>query len=183
MTEAIERFRSVRDMPYALDAAHTADELLIAGAGDCLSKSELLARWLSDIGFKTRFVRWRYLLPEVVPEVFQLPSRLDVHRAIEVWTEGQWLLVDSTHDLNLAGGGLTVGEWDGSALTEPAYAPIGRRLVEGIDDAEIDRAIGEVETWTRACDPELLATWGSAYARWLIDIRGGPAPLGLGQVS
>jgi len=169
--EAVERFCKVRDMRYAFDAAHSADDLLALGAGDCLAKSELLARWLNDLGFETRFVRWRYLLPDVVSEVFRLPSRLDVHRAIEVRVEERWLLVDPTHDPALAQGGFTVADWDGRFDTPPAYTPLGPRLIEGIDDAEIDLALVEITRWTELCEPELLASWRSAYAGWLTEVR------------
>ena len=169
--EAIERFQRVRNMWYAIDSAHTADDLLLAGSGDCLAKSELLARWLNGLGLETRFVRWRYLLPDVVAEVHQLPSRIDVHRTVEVRLRDRWLLVDATHDPALARGGLAVADWDGSSETPIAYPQLGPRFVEGIDDAEMAQALVEITRWTEACDPEVLARWRSAYVRWIHQAR------------
>jgi transglutaminase-like putative cysteine protease len=91
--EAIRAFYEVRDMRYAIDQAHDADTLVAAGAGDCLAKADLLARRLGAAGLPTRLVRWRYELPAVVPEIDRLPSRLDLHRAVEVMVKGRWLLV------------------------------------------------------------------------------------------
>ena len=96
-------FRAVRDLPYAIDAAHSAHELEELGAGDCLAKSELLGRRLADLGYPVRLVRWRYELPRVVPEADALPGRIDVHRAAQVLVDGYWVLVDATHDHALRG--------------------------------------------------------------------------------
>jgi hypothetical protein len=168
---AIQAFYEVREMRYAIDEAHDADSLNTAGAGDCLAKAELLARKLGAAGLSTRLVRWRYELPAVVPEIERLPSRLDLHKAVEVMLESRWLLVDATHDSPLGAGGLTVAEWSGTTETAPAYPVLGRRLVEGEDNDEIRAAQAEISTWVNSCAPEVLNSWRSAYLKWLCDIR------------
>jgi transglutaminase-like putative cysteine protease len=62
-----------------------------------MAKSELLKLAAEELGLPARFVRWRYLLPDVVAEVGDLPSRLDVHRAVQVHACQQWVLADATH--------------------------------------------------------------------------------------
>jgi len=168
---AVRAFLEVRELPYAIDAAHAADDLQRVGTGDCLAKAELLARRLTALGLRTRLVRCRYELPAVVPEVAALPSRLDLHRAVEVFLDDRWLLADATHDSGLAGTGLTVADWDGLSSTEPAYPPIGPTLVEGVDDLEIDAALNEIREWTRQCHTEDLQRWRWAYIDWLAHQR------------
>jgi hypothetical protein len=160
-------FDEVRDLPYAIDAAHDASTLERAGAGDCLSKSALLATRLADVGVRTRLVRWRYLLPAVVPEALALPSRLDVHRAVQVHLDGRWLLVDATLDPALAAGGLVVSDWDGAGATRPGYPMRGPLLVEDDDRVAIEVAQADVRRWLRSCDPERLDAWRTAYISWL----------------
>jgi transglutaminase-like putative cysteine protease len=110
-------------------------------------------------------------LPAVVPEIDRLPSRLDLHRAVEVTVEDRWVLVDATHDSALAAGGLTVSEWNGKLATAPAHPVLGRTLVEGEDNDEIRATQGEINTWVNSCAPEVLKTWRSAYIDWLRNIR------------
>lgn len=130
-------FEDVRDLPYALDGAHDAGELQRLGRGDCLAKADLLARRLADLGQEIRLVRFSYKLPSVIPEVEALVGGEDLHRAVQMRVGRRWILVDATHDLGLAGSGLTVARWDGRHATEPAYPPTGPILVEGRDDNAI----------------------------------------------
>jgi transglutaminase-like putative cysteine protease len=171
MSGLVSSFEEIRDLPYAIDAAHDAAALERLGAGDCLAKSERLAARFEAAGAPARLVRWRYELPAVVPEALELPSRLDVHRAVQVRLGDEWVLVDATHDPALAAGGLTVATWDGAGPTAPAYPMIGPLLVEAEDRAELDAALAEVRAWLDACDPALLAAWRTAYARWLRSLR------------
>jgi hypothetical protein len=170
-TTAVEAFRKVRDMPYALDGGHDADGLEKLGAGDCLAKSDLLARKLRNLGLQTRLARWRYLLPDVVPEVADLPSRLDVHRAVLVHINGDWVLVDATHDPGLRETSLVVADWDGRCSTPPAYSAVGVVMIEGQDDADIRAAVNDVKAWTSACDPGVLERWRHSYIGWLAAAR------------
>ncbi|MEW1551863.1 hypothetical protein [Streptomyces tsukubensis] len=75
-------------------------------------------------------MRWLYHLPDRPPEVRLLRSREDVHSAAEVLIDGRWTLVDATHDPGLARAGLTVADWDGTAvdtaLAYPAAGPLWR---------------------------------------------------------
>jgi transglutaminase-like putative cysteine protease len=171
---AVDVFEEVRELPYAIDAAHDADALVELGAGDCLAKSDLLARRLGRLGIRVRMVRWLYLLPDVIPEVEELPDRLDLHRAVEVWRRRTWVLVDATHDPGLAGAGLTVGRWDGTTGTEPAYPPLSPRWVEDRDSAEITGALRRTHGWVDRCPPALLARWRRGYMDWLVEARGRP---------
>jgi transglutaminase-like putative cysteine protease len=167
----VEAFEAVRDLPYALDGAHDADELIALGRGDCLAKSDLLARKLTELGLEARLVRFRYLLPSVVPEVEALPERTDLHRAVQVGIGGNWILVDATHDPPLGRGGLTVGHWDGSAPTEPAYPPAGPLLVEGLDDEAIRLELEQISRWVRETDPAVVGRWHAACKRRLAELQ------------
>lgn len=158
-------------MPYALDAAHDADGLERLGAGDCLAKADLLARLLRTANLETRLVRWRYVLPDVVPEVAELPSRLDVHRAVQVRIGAHWVLIDATHDPGLASGGLVVATWDGRHPTPTAYPAVGNVMIEGRDETDINLALADIETWTVACDRDILQRWRTSYITWLAKVR------------
>lgn len=171
VTQAVAAFDQVRGLPYAIDAAHDADSLDALARGDCLAKSDLLARRLRRLGFRVRMVRWLYLLPDVVPETRELPSRLDMHRAVEVWSRRGWILVDATHDPALARAGLTVTEWDGISSTQAAYPPVGPLWVEGRDSDEIANGLARVRRWVDACPPLVLERWREAYIRWLDQAR------------
>ncbi|WP_330173018.1 hypothetical protein OG875_05065 [Streptomyces sp. NBC_01498] len=115
----------MRNIPYATDGAHTADTLLAVGRGDCLAKSAYLLREFTRLGHQARRVRWLYHLGDQPAEVQLLPSREDVHTACEIRLDGAWVLVDPTHDPELAAAGLTVADWDGLTDTAPAYPPCG----------------------------------------------------------
>jgi hypothetical protein len=170
-TSAVESFYAVREMPYAINVAHDSSSLERLGAGDCLAKSELLAHKLIAVGVEARLVRWFYQLPAVVPEVKLLPARLDLHRAVQACIDGEWLLVDATHDSPLAVGGLTVAEWDGSGPTEPAYPLTGPVFVEGRDDTYIQAALSEIKNWTTKCHPGHLERWRESYITWIAALR------------
>jgi transglutaminase-like putative cysteine protease len=114
----------------------------------------------------------RYLLPVVIPLVDTLPSRVDLHRAVQIQINDQWLLVDATHDAPLGRGGLTVAQWDGLTPTPPAYDQVGPILVEGAHDADIGIVLAEIAAWTESCDFQLLRDWQDAYIDWLTAIRG-----------
>ena len=171
LAEAVVSFYTVREMPYAIDKAHDRASLDRLGAGDCLAKAELLAETLTMVGVETRLVRWPYHLPDVVPEVRLLPSTLDLHRAVEALIDGEWKLVDATHDAALAVGGLTVADWDGRRPTEPAYRPRGPILVEGRDQDQIDAMLAEITAWTASCDALALHRWRTSYVAWLASVR------------
>lgn len=129
---AVGLFTRVRDLPYATDGAHDADSLMRVGRGDCLAKSAYLIREFRNMGIPVRRTRWLYHLPPHPAEVALLPSREDVHTALEVRIEVEWVLVDATHDPGLAHAGLAVAEgWDGSTSTVPAYPPTGPVWREG----------------------------------------------------
>jgi hypothetical protein len=159
-------FYSVRDMPYALDGAHDATGLLHQQRGDCLAKSELMTLAAAEVGIPTRYVRWRYLLPDVVPEIAALPSRIDVHRTVQLHIGGRWVLVDPTHHAALRNTPLVVSDWDGKHDTEPAYPLAGPMMVETIAPEAVSQACKEVRQWTATC-PAVLARWRHAYIAWL----------------
>jgi transglutaminase-like putative cysteine protease len=121
---AVRAFGAVRDLPYATNAAHDADALRVVGRGDCLAKSALLIEELERLGLCARRVRLRYLLPRKPVEVRLLPSRYDMHSAVQVRLGERWTLLDATHD-PLLSAELTVADWDGSSDTPPAYEPVG----------------------------------------------------------
>ena len=101
----IALFLAVRDLPYATDCAYDADGLIAVGRGNCLAKADLLWHGFRQIGVGVRRVKWRYELPPSPPEVALLPSKVDIHTAVEIAIDGAWILVDATHDPSLANGG------------------------------------------------------------------------------
>jgi len=167
LSPAAACFYAVRDMPYALDGAHDATGLLEQGRGDCLAKSELLSLALRQLGARTRFVRWPYLLPEVVPEVAALPARLDVHRAVHVQVGASWVLADATHHPGLRGTALAVNDWDGSHDTGPGYPPAGPMIIGEYPRDRVASTCEEATSWTANCPAEILTRWRSAYIAWL----------------
>lgn len=160
-------FYAVRDLPYALDGAHHAADLALQGRGDCLAKSELMRLAAQNLGIAARYVCWPYLLPAVVPEVAQLPSRLDVHRAVQVHVGGSWILADATHHPGLRRTPLAVSDWDGRHDTKPAYPPVGPVIVEEAAQDAARQAPEQVGGWSTSCPPQVLARWRSAYIAWL----------------
>jgi transglutaminase-like putative cysteine protease len=155
-------------MPYATDAAWSAEGLVIAGRGSCLAKSDLLVTGFRELGYSARHVRWLYRLPRQPAEVRLLGTRTDVHSATEVEIDGQWVLVDATHDPPLGRAGLAVAEWDGRHSTHPAYEPVSSRWVEGRDDIDIDAAIRAV---TVAVSDEHAVQYHRAFNAWLDSFR------------
>lgn len=166
MAPIVACYYAVREMPYALDGAHDALELLGQHRGDCLAKSELLGLAAKFLGFPARYVRWRYQLPDVVPETAHLSSRIDLHRAVQLRLAAKWVLVDCTHQAALRGTPLVVSDWDGQRDTEPAYPPMGDLIIEALDPARVSDACEEIRQWTASC-PAALSAWRIAYSAWL----------------
>lgn len=166
-------FAAVRDPPYATNAAADAAALVRLGRGNCLAKADLLTRGLRLLGDDVRRVRWRYQLPEQPPEVGLLPSRDDIHTAVEVNIAGRWVLVDATHDPPLARGGFVVNDWDGEHQTSPAYEPRGPIWREGRDDEAIAAALAAIMApyYGAATAPATGATYLSAFNAWLEQLR------------
>ena len=168
-------FTAVRDLPYATNAAADAAALVRLGRGNCLAKADLLTRGLRLLGGEARRVRWRYQLPLRPPEVDLLPSRDDIHTAVEVAIEGHWVLVDATHDPPLARGGFIISNWDGEHPTPPAYEPHGPIWREGADDAAITAALAAIAAQYQGRVATPAATAGpmylSAFNAWLEQLR------------
>jgi transglutaminase-like putative cysteine protease len=163
-------FLAVRDLPYATDGASDAGGLVARGRGNCLAKADLLRHGFRRIGVHVRTVKWRYNLPPNPPEVATLPSRFDIHTAVEIAVDGAWVLVDATNDPPLARGGLTVADWDGIRSTAPNYEPAGPIWRGGEDDAEIDAALAEIAAWYEA-DPHGADRYLPAFNEWLRSLR------------
>lgn len=119
------------------------------------------------LGYSARRVRWLYHLPSQPPEVQLLGANLDVHSAVEVLIEGDWVLVDATHDPPLAGAGLVVADWDGRQDTPPAYAPLSRRWIDGQDDALVADAITNLVPTKE----HLGRRYRDAFNAWLVSHR------------
>lgn len=170
-------FTAVRDLPYATNAAADAAALVRLGRGNCLAKANLLAQGLRLLACDARRVRWRYHLPAQPPEVALLPSRDDIHTAVEVNVGGRWLLVDATHDPPLARGGLVVGDWDGERPTALAYEPRGPVWREGADGAAIAAALAAIavqyQGWAAAPTAAAGQTYLNAFNAWLEQLRAG----------
>jgi len=164
-------FAAVRDLPYATNAAAAAVTLVCLGRGNCAAKAELLARGLRLLGADARLVRWRYRLPAWPPEVGLLPSRDDLHTAVEVAVAGRRVLVDATHDPPLARGGLVVGDWDGWHPTAPAYAPDGPIWREGADDAAIAAALAALAAQYHGRAAAPTGAYRDAFNAWLGHVR------------
>jgi transglutaminase-like putative cysteine protease len=155
-------------MPYATNAAYSAEGILIAGRGSCLAKADLLVTGFRELGYSARRVRWLYQLPRQPSEIRLLGTKTDVHSATEVEIDGQWVLVDATHDPPLAQAGLAVAEWDGRHSTQPAYEPVRPQWVEGRDDIDIDAAIRAV---TASVSDEHAIQYQRAFNAWLDSFR------------
>ena len=144
--------------------------------GNCLAKADLLTQGLRLLGEEARRVRWRYQLPAQPPEVALLPSRDDIHTAVEVSIGGRWVLVDATHDPPLARGGFVVTQWDGEYPTLPAYTPCGAIWREGIDDTAIAAALAAIaaqyQGWTGAPAAVGEQSYLHAFNAWLARLRG-----------
>lgn len=168
-------FVAVRGLPYATNAAADAATLVRLGRGNCLAKADLLTRGLRLLGDDVRRVRWRYQLPAWPPEVGLLPSRDDIHTAVEVAIAGHWVLVDATHDPPLARGGFVVSDWDGEHPTPPAYEPRGPIWRDGLDGAAIATALAAIAAQYQggAAAPAATAgaTYLSAFNAWLEQLR------------
>lgn len=166
VSDLLDLFHQVRAVPYATDGSHTADDLLAVGRGDCLAKAAYLLREAARLGYEVRRVRWLYHLPPLPAEVALLPSREDVHTAVEILLDGRWVLMDATHDPPLAVAGLTVADWDGATDTVPAYPPIGPlwRPGDGQEPAPNGGAVAD-EGAGRA--------YRRAFNRWLAGARTG----------
>lgn len=120
-----------------------------------------------ELGMPARHVRFPYLLPDVVPEVAELPGRLDLHRAVQVRIGGAWVLADTTNHPGLRGTPLLVSDWDGRGDTVPNFPPAGPMIVEESEPEELRRALERVWLWTGSCPPDVLSRWRSAYIAWL----------------
>jgi hypothetical protein len=120
-----------------------------------------------ELGIPACYACWLYLLPAVVPEIAELPSRLDVHRAVQVRVGGTWVLADATHHPGLRHTVLTVSDWDGGHDTKPGYPPAGPVIVEEAANDAARQAREQVRLWTTSRSPQVLARWRSAYIAWL----------------
>ncbi|MFC1418735.1 hypothetical protein [Streptacidiphilus cavernicola] len=167
--DRIRLFEQVRAVPYGTDGAHDAQSLLTAPCGDCLAKSAYLLQGFAALGLRVRRVRWLYLLPPHPAQVALLPSRQDVHTALEVAVGGVWVLVDATHDPGLAAAGFTVAQWDGTGPTAPAYPAVGPVWRAGDPAPEpVPNASLDEEP-----DPSAVRAYQAAYNRWLREVRAG----------
>lgn len=166
-------FRAVRDLPYATNGAHDAAGLVEQRRGSCLAKADLLAWGLAQLACETRLVRWLSILPPEPSEVDLLPSRDDIHTAVEarVTRGASWILVDATHDLPLATGGLTVAEWDGVSDTPPAYPPQGPLWRVGQDDRAIAAAWERIDARWREAPAGRTDPYQPAFNAWLDALR------------
>lgn len=168
-------FTAVRNLPYATNGASDAVELVRMGRGNCLAKADLLLQGFQLLGYGARRVRWRYQLPEQPPEVALLPSRDDIHTAVEVQLGGRWILVDATHDPPLVRGDFIVNTWDGERPTAPAYQPQGPVWREGEDAAAIAGALAVIDAQYRGWSPAHAGadrpSYGQAFNAWLEQLR------------
>ncbi|MEU1221341.1 hypothetical protein [Streptomyces microflavus] len=169
IAQRIRLFEQARAVPYGTNGAHRGSELLTARCGDCLAKSDYLRTEFAALGLTVRPVRWLYHLPPQPAEVALLPSREDVHTAVEVNIDGTWVLVDATHDPALACAGFIVADWDGVTSTPGAYPVKGPIWREGDDGPEPEPNA----SCRKPYDPAAGREYRAAFNRWLHDIRGG----------
>ncbi len=163
----IALFNAVRDLPYATDAASDAATLIRARRGNCLAKADVLACGFTQLGYRVRTVRWLYRLPGAPAEVALLPSRDDVHTALEVFLGQRWRLMDATHDPPLAAIGLTVNDWEGQDGTQPAFVPLGPVWQVGVDNEAIASAVATIRArYTDDVSARALR-YQTAFNRWL----------------
>lgn len=174
----IALFYAVRNLAYATDAASDARTLARLRRGNCLAKADLLAQAFTQLGYRTRAVRWLYRLPDAPVEVALLPTRDDIHTAVDVFLDGQWRLVDATHDPPLETIGFVVNNWDGTHATLPGHAGRGPVWHVGEDDNAIAAAS---EAIAARYTPEMTVRAGEyrvAFNRWLDAARANDQPHG-----
>lgn len=163
-------FYAVRDMAYSTDAAHDGVSLSQLERGDCVAKSDLLSQVMRLLGMQTRITRWLYRLPDSPTEVRLLPTRLDIHTAVQVLHDsGDWLLLDATFDAPLSRAGLSVALWDGLTSTAPAFAPLSPMWTKD-DAAEIEAALLQIQRAYRGRDKDVSA-YRVAFNQWLDGFR------------
>ncbi|MFF2228932.1 hypothetical protein ACFVV7_37065 [Streptomyces globisporus] len=167
VAQRIRLFEQARAVPYGTDGAHRGSELLTARCGDCLAKSDYLRTEFAALGLAVRRVRWLYHLPDSPAEVMLLPSREDVHSAVEVNIDGTWVLVDATHDPALARAGFIVADWDGVTSTVPAYHCAGAIWREGDSDSEPVPNAHHDEPY----NPAVGKRYRDAFNQWLREVR------------
>lgn len=157
----VEIYESVRDLPYDTAAAHDASSLRARGRGNCVAKAALLAEKLAEFGVECRLVSWEYELPVLLDVQHEVSFTSDVHTAVQVRLDGQWLVVDATHDPPLATLGLTASQWDGASATEPAYRAVGDIVPHGRGgfSCELDKTLERIGQRVEATDSDLIARY------------------------
>lgn len=154
-------YQRVRNLPYDTVAAHDAEGLRSQGRGNCVARAGLLAVEPSAWGVSCRVVSWEYELPVLVDVQHELGFTSDVHTAVQVRDGDRWLVVDATYDPALADLGLTVGQWDGTSETEPAYPAIGPVAV--LDhhghSSRLGEAVARIGRQVEATPPDLIARY------------------------
>lgn len=164
-------FYTVRNLPYATDAASDAPMLVRLRRGNCLAKADLLTQAFALLKYQTRMVRWLYRLPDAPAEVAALPSHDDIHTAVEILIEGQWQLIDATHDPSLGCVGFVVSEWDGIHSTLPGYVPRGPLWHVGVDNDAIAEAVEAIAARYTDEANARAATYRVAFNNWLDAVR------------
>ena len=154
----IKAFYLVREIPYQTNTGYDLESILKWESGNCKAKSDLLARLLEDLGYKTRGILARYKLVDFPTEVQFIPDQIDYHHTLQVLINNNWVLVDSTHDKHLASLGFRVCEWDGAQDTEMAVDPIEFMVKGDLNISFKERFINFVEELDFACEkyPEEL---------------------------
>lgn len=182
-------FEGVRNLPYDTAAAYDAEGLRAQGRGNCVAKAALLAEELGALEVPCRTVSWEYELPLLVDVQQRLGFRTDIHTAVQAHVGGRWVLVDATHDPPLDALGLPVGRWDGRSATEPAYRPIGPRVVlgqKGPGSEQLQEAGERIGRQVEATRPELITQYrdelnalfeGCRQGREPLPMRDGDGPL------
>lgn len=137
-TPAVNIFKGVRDIPFAVNTAFYGPEegpaaILKDNRGFCVPKHYLLGMMFEKMGMDVKYFiytfRWHDLhLPHGLKErSASLPETF--HLACKAHIEKKWLLVDATWDTPLSKAGFPVNlEWDGRTDTLNAVKPISEHV-------------------------------------------------------
>lgn len=131
LKDPIERRKSifyfVIDIPYsAVGIGVTSEEVVSKNKGNCQTKSRLLESLFNLAGYKTRKLKYKYLLKDIIKEVKYIPEQSDYHHTLEIRIRDKWVLCDCTYDKPLAKLGFIVNEWDGVSSTSYSEAPTSK---------------------------------------------------------
>ena len=126
ISEAVETFVQIKNIPYQLGVKGVPDEILKTGRGNCTSKHLLLGRWLGEMGYKNVAIGsvqfdWEQIPIPVKYLKLLGPDTMDQHSFLLI----DGYPVDATWDSGMKRYGFPVFDWDGVGATGIGVKPVG----------------------------------------------------------